>query len=98
MNAIDLNYLKKVIITALVTVVIGNLGAWIGFYYNTSNTIEILELRAEKQALIIQKLEENKADRREVDNVVNDLRNSIILFNSKIDNITKILIDLSRTR
>jgi len=98
MNAIDYNYLKKVIIGAIVTVVVGNLGAWIGFYYNTSNTIEMLERRAEKQALIIEKLEENKADRRDVDNVVNDLRNSIILFNGKIDNITKILIDLSRSR
>ena len=96
MSLQEYNYLKKLIIGTCITIIIGNAGALIPFYYNTKNDIEVMQKTIESQQASIDELQQLKADNQQLKELADDLRNSILMFNNKIDNITNLLITMKK--
>jgi len=95
MSLKEYDYLKKLIIGTCITIILGNAGALIPFYYNTKSDIENMQNTINEQQIKINELQQYKADNQQLKELAEDLRNSILMFNSKIDNITNILITRS---
>lgn len=95
MSLKEYDYLKKLIIGTCITIILGNAGALIPFYYNTKSDIENMQKTINEQQIKINELQQYKADNQQLKELAEDLRNSILMFNSKIDNITNILITRS---